>query len=139
MEILKNELNNAYNFLTEAIVKNENIQNEWLGKELKWKKQNENLVISQNELIETKKLQAEEISKLKEDLITTNKIHANEVSRLETKFSELNESHKVNVDKIAALRSVARALESENQLLTSEKENLQTFKTQFCKDNGALK
>ena len=41
------------------------------------KKQNENLVISQNDLIETNKLQADEISKLKEDLITTNKTHTN--------------------------------------------------------------
>jgi len=134
-----NELNNAYNVLTEAILKSEKFQTEWSGKELQWKKQTERLVKSQNQLSETNKIQAEEISNLQENLITASKIHTNEISRLETKLSELNENHIGCGDKIAAYRNVARALESENQLLSGEKENLQNFKTQFCKDNGALK
>ena len=139
MEKLANELNNAYNVLTEAILKSEKFQEEWSEKELKWKKQNEKLLRSEKELLESIRLQAEEISKLKENLISAEKIHSIEKSSFEIKLSESYENKKGCEDKIAALRSVARALESENQLLSGEKESLQNFKTQFCKDNGALK
>ena len=60
------------------------------------------------------------------------------LSQVQYEYQSFKESHHDNEDKIAALRSVARALESENQLLTNEKDNLVKFKRQFCKENGAL-
>merc|ERR1712008_407162 len=84
-------------------------------------------------------IQAQEILKLEGDLLTNDKIHTEEISKVQGELSGLKSDQDGFKDKIAALRSVARALESENQLLAGEKENLQNFKTQFCKDNGALK
>ena len=139
MEELTNELSNAYEVLTEAILKSENLQNDWLSKEIDWKKREENFINHQNELLKTNTIQAQEILKLEGDLLTNDKIHAEEISKVQGELSGLKSDQDGFKDKIAALRSVARALESENQLLAGEKENLQNFKTQFCKDNGALK
>ena len=139
MEELTNELNIAYEVLTEAILKSENLQNDWLSKEIDWKKREENFIDHQNELLKINKIQAQEILKLEGDLLTNDKIHTEEISKVQAELSGLKSDQDGFKDKIAALRSVARALESENQLLAGEKENLQNFKTQFCKDNGALK
>ena len=139
MEELTNELNIAYEVLTEAILKSENLQNDWLSKEIDWKKREENFINHQYELLKTNKIQAQEILKLEGDLLTNDKIHTEEISKVQGELSGLKSDQDGFKDKIAALRSVARALESENQLLAGEKENLQNFKTQFCKDNGALK
>ena len=54
-------------------------------------------------------------------------------------LSALQAREKNGNDKIAALRNVARALEAENQLLAGEKEHLERFKNQFCKENGSLR
>ena len=108
-------------------------------RETTWKKREENFINHQNELLKTNKIQAQEILKLEGDLLTNEKIHTEEISRVQGELSGLKSDQDGFKDKIAALRSVARALESENQLLAGEKENLQNFKTQFCKDNGALK
>ena len=51
----------------------------------------------------------------------------------------MKDKHQGCDDKIAALRSVARALECENELLTCEKDNLERFKMKFSHDNGVLK
>ena len=157
MENLKNELNNAHEVLSVAIVNSENLQKEWLKKEVKWVDREEIFLKSQDDLLRINKIQAQEISKLQEELLKSHKIHADEISKLKGEIlnnkdiqaveisklkgdlSGLNAKHENCGDKIAALRSVARALESENQLLSGEKESLQNFKTQFCKENGALK
>ena len=56
-------------------------------------------------------------------------------SKVQAELSGLKSDQDGFKDKIAALRSVARALESENQLLSGEKENLQNFRTSSSTQN----
>lgn len=116
MEALKEELNEALARLQNV----EDLHNEWKTKEA-------NFVKTQVELIsKNQALQAQN-----HQLTAT-------LSQVQCEFQTFKECNKGYEDKIAALRSVARALESENQLLTSEKDHLVKFKRQFCNDNGAL-
>ena len=60
------------------------------------------------------------------------------LSQLDSELKVLKDKYQGCDDKIAALRSVARALECENELLTCEKDNLERFKKKFTHDNGTL-
>ena len=117
MEELKEELE-------ATLLRLQNIEN--LHEE--WKTKEANYVKTQCELIsKTQALQAQNLQ-----LTQT-------LSQVQSEFQTFQKSQNDHVDKIAALRSVARALESENQLLTSEKDHLSRFKSQFCAQNGGLR
>ena len=117
MERLQKELLEALKRLENI----ENLHNDWKTKEASYVK-------TQCELIsKTQALQAQNL-----ELTQT-------LSQVQLDNESLKKSYDGCADKIAALRSVARALESENQLLASEKENLAKFKSQFCAGNTAFR
>ena len=169
MEKLKSELAQACQALDKALSHYENEQNEWKFHEEKWTNQeklwqekeekwlqfqeNYQSMLSKNERLkedlDKMKLEAklwrekeEKWSELEANymnLVGENEELSRRLTQVQTQSSDLSKKHEGCDDKIAALRSVARALESENQLLSSEKENLDRFKKTFCKDNPALK
>ena len=119
--ILEDELECALKCLDQASKQYESLQKDWQLKEANYVQKQVELV-SKNDAL---RAQSQDLSQ--------------KLSQVETDFKAYKNQHEGYGDKIIALRSVARALEFENQLLTGEKEHLQQFKTDYCNKNGALK
>ena len=119
--ILEEELQSALKCLERALKHYESLETIWQLKEANYVKTQVEL-ISKNDAL---KAQSQELSQ--------------KLLQVQDDHKTYKESHESCGDKIIALRSVARALESENQLLAGEKDHLEQFKIQFCNRNGALK
>ena len=119
--ILEDELECALKCLEQASKQYESLQKDWQLKEANYVQKQVELV-SKNDAL---RAQSQDLSQ--------------KLYQVETDFKAYKNQHEGYGDKIIALRSVARALEFENQLLTGEKEHLQQFKTDYCNKNGALK
>ena len=114
MEKLRQELSSAYEIIDAALDQYAKLHDKW-------------------------KYQETQYLNLNCDLTNENKGLNGQVQELKLQVQELQTKHGGCDGKITALRNIARALESENQLLTGEKEHLENFKNTFCKENGALK
>ena len=119
--IIEDELKCALKCLEQAAKQYESLQKDWQLKEANYV-QNQVELVSKNDAL---RAQSQELSQT--------------LSQVEADFETYKNQHEGYGDKIIALRSVARALEFENQLLTGEKEHLQQFKKDYCNKNGALK
>ena len=118
---LRQELSSALECLEQALKQYESLQAVWQVKEANYVKTQVEL-ISNNDAL---KAQSVELSQ--------------RLQHVQNEFKSFKDKHEGCADKITALRSVARALESENQLLSGEKYHLEQFKIQYCNKNGALK
>ena len=118
---LRQELSSALECLEHALKQYESLQAVWQVKEANYVKTQVEL-ISNNDAL---KAQSVELSQ--------------RLQHVQNEFKSFKDKHEGCADKITALRSVARALESENQLLSGEKYHLEQFKIQYCNKNGALK
>lgn len=119
--IIQEELQNALKCLEQALKQYESLQTAWQLKEANYVKIQVEL-ISKNDAL---RAQSQELS---QNLI-----------KVQSDFKIFKDSHEGCGDRITAYRSVAKALESENQLLAGEKNHLEQFKIQYCNNNGALK
>ena len=118
---LRQELSSALECLEQALKQYESLQAVWQVKEANYVKTQVEL-ISNNDAL---KAQSVELSQ--------------RLQHVQNEFKSFKDKHEGCEDKITAYRSVARALESENQLLSGEKYHLEQFKIQYCNKNGALK